>query len=116
MPLNYISYMEVLYTRYGLKGICRKSYCQIMETRTYLKIELFILKLKRQDKRTITCTITWNTLSSTFFRYPLRRYKVELQSGSNQLHTIYLRITKKHKYQCLTDGLFTDFELETIIS
>lgn len=47
--------MEVLYTRYGLKGTCNKSYFQIMETRKYLKTELFILTLKRQDKRTTTC-------------------------------------------------------------
>lgn len=74
-------------------GTCNKSYFQIMDPRTYLKTELFILKKARQENN-LHYGVTWNTLGNTFFRYPPRRYKVGLQIGSNQLHTIKLRTTK----------------------
>lgn len=96
-------------------GTRNKSYFQIMETRTYLKMELFILKKARQENNNFHYGITRITLCNTFFRYPPRRYKAGLQTGSNQLHTIYLSTTKI-QVQSVPDGFFTDFELQTIIS
>lgn len=88
-----------------------------METRTYLKVELFILNFKRQDKITTTCTTSQHGIH---YAIPLDTLPGDTRLGFklDQIScTQFTSAPQKYKYNlCLTYGLFTHFELQTVIS